>query len=176
MRPDYFNRLPRLALLLGTCSLTTAGFGQAQEEPRNTGCPVLVSAKYVPDAAIRPVRPEPGSVVRQPLHITFGEVAHGQDLKILHAQITVRGITEKGGVIPVGSVQSPQSPWVEKAFTVDVARNPAGILASTIWLTGFGGVSDVRVDSITYANGTVWNASENKICRASTGTVLRSSK
>jgi hypothetical protein len=169
----------RLVVFLGVSSVTALGFGQAQsvvarEAPVSAGCPVVVTAKYVPGATIRPVQPDAGGVERQPLHVSFGPLAAKQELKIEHAQVTVRGMTEKGGVIPAGV--SASSPWLQKTFTVDVAMNAAGVLSSTVWLSGFGSVSDVRVDSITYANGTVWNVSAEEKCHAPTGALLRSSK
>lgn len=169
----------RLAVLLGASSVTAPGFGQAQpvvarDAPVSVGCPVVVTAKYVPDAALRPVQPTVGGVERQPLHVSFGPLGPKQDLKIVHAQVTVRGISEKGGVIPAGV--SAESPWLEKTFPVNVATNAAGVLSGTVWLSGFGAVSYVSVDSITYANGTVWNASAEERCHASTGRILTSSK
>jgi hypothetical protein len=170
-------RSSRLVVLLGSVSLTAFSLGQSQtvvaHAISSAGCPVAVTARYVPGATVRPVVPGGSAEARQPLHVSFGALGAGQELKILRAQITVRGISEKGGVIPAGV--GVGSPWLERTFTVNVAANAAGVLSSTVWLTGFGGVSDVRVDSMTYANGTVWNSSAEASCHAATGRILTSS-
>jgi len=147
------------------------------------GCPVMVTAKYVPGAAIRPVGPPTDTSSRQPLHVSFGSVTQGSfgnidpgaTLEVREARVRVRGITEKGGVIPAG-VTAPSSPWLEKTFTVNVTRNAAGVLTSTIWLTGYGAVSDVRVDGLTFADGKTWKPAPQESCHAATGTVLTSSR
>jgi hypothetical protein len=142
----------------------------------------MVTAKYVPDAVIRPVGPVESSAARRPLHVTFGTMTHssfadvtpGQSLEVSEARITVRGMTEKGGVIPAGVAAG--SPWQEKTFTVNVTKNPAGVLSSTVWLTGFGSVGDVRVDSLTFSDGKTWKATASESCHATTGSVLRSAR
>jgi hypothetical protein len=172
---------------MGSLSLAASCFGQSQpvvaSAANNSGCPVMVTAKYVPGATVRPVVPGGGNA-RQPLHVTFGTLVKepryglnfpGPAIEVREARISVRGISEKGGVIPAGVAAGSPSPWLEKTFTVDVAANAAGVLSATIWLSGYGAVSDVRVDSMTYADGKTWKASEQETCHASTGTILRSS-
>jgi len=184
--------LSRLTALLGGLSLSAMGLTTmclAQSQPvvahatQPSSCPVMVTAKYVPGAALRPVAPAADSVSRQPLHLTFGtltkEPRYGLNLpgpptEVREAKVTVRGITEKGGLIPAGV--SSSSPLLQKTFTISVTRNPAGVLTSTIWLTGFGGVSDVSVDALTYADGTAWRPTATESCHVTTGSVLTSSK
>lgn len=181
------TRLSQLAVLMGSLSLAASCFGQSQpvvaHATNSSSCPVMVTAKYVPGATVRPVVPGGGNA-RQPLHVTFGtlvkEPRYGLNfpspgIEVREARISVRGISEKGGVIPAGVAAGSPSPWLEKTFTVDVAANAAGVLSATIWLSGYGAVSDVRVDSMTYADGKTWKASEQETCHASTGTILRSS-
>lgn len=129
---------------------------------------MTVTAKYVPGAALRPVRPASPGEARKPLHLSFGPAGAGDGERITQALVTVRGISEKGGVIPAGTVAAA-SPWMERTLSLNVAANPAGLQSGTVWLTGFGGVGDVRIDSITYANGSVWKATARQSCHASTG-------
>jgi hypothetical protein len=150
-------------------------FGQAvAHDAPGRDCPVMVTARYVPGAALRPVQPAAGGAEWKPLHLSFGVAGSAEGEKITGALITVRGMTEKGGVIPAGVATG--SPWLEKTLTVKVGANAAGLLSSTAWLNGFGGVSDVRVDSITYGNGRVWRPSGTESCHARTGSTLRASE
>lgn len=56
----------------------------------------------------------------------FGPHDLKQELRMKHAQVTIRGISQKGGLVPVTSMQSPGH---RKTFTVDVMRNATGLYA-----------------------------------------------
>ena len=140
---------------------------------RSTACPVAVMAKYIPDARIVLVGPAAKGDARQPLQLSFGMKAEGDEKPVAQATVTVRGISEKGGVIPA---EAKSSPWLVQTFTVNVGTNAAGVQSGTVWLNGYGGVSEVRIDSIRYANGAVWKPDANESCHASTGSVMTSSK
>jgi hypothetical protein len=167
-------------IIAGLASPLLAG-AQVQATPSAAGCPVMVTAKYIPGAALRPVNPATNGPSRQPLHLSFGTTAQmsfgsvlqGVPLDVREVQVRVRGITEKGGVIPVETTAFP-SPWLEKTFTVNVNRNSAGVLTSTIWLTGYGAVSGVRIDTMTFADGKTWKADAQQSCHVSTGTLQTS--
>jgi len=165
-------------LLAGMCLLTLGGLGvgaQGQAKPvvaeavRQGSCPSVVTARYVPGAALRLVNPGKAGEARKPLYMSFGAVGQGEGERITQALVTVRGMTEKGGVIPAGAVAA--SPMLERTFSVNVGANPAGLQSGTVWLTGFGGVGDVRVDSITYGSGRVWKAAADGGCHAHMGVV-----
>ena len=138
-------------------------------------CPTTVTAKYVPGAALRPVNPGSPGEARKLLHLSFGPAGTADGERITQALVTVRGISEKGGVIPAATTAAT-SPWVERTFSLNVGVNPAGLQSGTVWLSGFGGVSDVRIDSITYANRKVWRSTAQQSCHAYTGMVLAQAK
>lgn len=172
----FSTGLQRVALLSAVGLSAVSVSGQSQKvvaEAMPVGaCPMTVTAKYVPGAALRPVNPGSPGEARKPLHLSFGPAGDANG-RITQALVTVRGISEKGGVIPAGT-SAAASPWVERTLSLNVAVNPAGLQSGTVWLTGFGGVGDVRIDSITYANGLVWKAASKQSCHALTGGVMRS--
>ncbi|MDE1175918.1 MAG: hypothetical protein PW789_04860 [Edaphobacter sp.] len=156
------------AAVLGACvasALPLAGQAIAHEQGPSPACPVAVMAKYVPSAALRLVQPGVPGEARKPLYVTFG-MAMAPQKTVVSARLVVRGMTEQGGVMPAGV--SAKSPWLERTMAVNVAKNAAGVQSGTVWLTGFGAVSDVRVDSITYASGEVWKPSADESCHART--------
>ncbi len=173
------TELQRVAVLaaMGLSAMSVSGQSQkvvAEALPAGA-CPTTVTAKYVPGAALRPVNPGSPGEARKPLQLSFGPAGETDGERITQALVTVRGISEKGGVIPAGT-SAATSPWVERTLSLNVAANPAGLQSGTVWLTGFGGVGDVRIDSITYANGRVWKATVQQSCHAHTGMVLAQAK
>ncbi|HEY8998126.1 MAG TPA: hypothetical protein VIM60_09515 [Edaphobacter sp.] len=156
-----------------------SAYGQSQKVVAEAvpagACPTTVTAKYVPGAALRLVNPGSPGEARKPLQLSFGPAGEKDSERITQALVTVRGISEKGGVIPARTTAAA-SPWVERTFSLNVGVNPAGLQSGTLWLTGFGGVGDVRIDSITYANGRVWKATAQQSCHAHTGMVLAQAK
>ncbi len=116
--------------------------------------------------------------LRGPLHLNFGSVlqqgfAAGELAEVIAARVTVSGMTGKGGILPTDAAMA--SPLLRKSFTVRVAPNSQGLLSATIWLTGFGAVRDVRVDALTYADGSIWRGTAQQGCHAVNETVLLSS-
>jgi hypothetical protein len=172
------NRLQCGVALATMCVATMAA--QAQTQPvvaqasQGRDCPMMVTARYVPGAALRPVNPGTPGEARKPLNLSFGPASTVATERITQAQVTVRGMTEKGGVIPAGT--APGSPLLERNFSVNVAANAAGLQSGTVWLTGFGGVGDVRIDSITYGNGRVWKLESSQSCHALTGGVMNAAE
>jgi hypothetical protein len=139
----------------------------------NASCPVAVMAKYLPDARVVLVGPASKGDSREPLHMSFGMKSSVKDKVVVQATVTVRGMSEKGGVVPANATSSP---WLVQTYTVNVGTNAAGVQSGTVWLNGYGGISDVRIDSIRYANGVEWKPAADESCHALTGTVLTSSK
>lgn len=123
---------------------------------------------------------------RRALHLSFGPAPAPGEEAITSASFTVSGIDERGGILltstsaPVATqardAGKPGSPMIEHSYTIRVAANPAGLQSGIAWLTGFGGIRQVRIDSLTYSSGRTWSPKANSTCEAYTGSVLRSAR
>lgn len=156
-------------------SMPAGSYGQTQpviaETFTTSGCPVIIRAQYSPGARLVPVGPAAAGERREPLRLYFSpDITH----KIVHAQISVRGISVEGGILPANAGHT--SPWIVKTFDLDITEDSQGKGRATVWLSDIGGVAQVRLNSLTYDDGSTWTSSEQKTCYAVTGAVLTAGK
>ena len=95
--------------------------------------------------------------------------------RIVHAQVSIRGIsTEGGAIIPASTDQA--SPWIVKTFDTNVTEDSKGNGTATVWLSHFGGIDQVRLNSLTYDDGSTWHSSAQKTCYAVSSALLTAGK
>lgn len=159
--------------------------------PATAGCPVSMRAQHGsggglvmtsrqpsgPDAQSGPDGRSLGdghSGIEQRIHLILGKVNgldKGKDsARVVAATVTVRGVNGKWLTMPASSSQlgssSVESSLVKK---VDVKF---GITAgqeefADLVLPGFSSVQSITLNSLTYADGSIWNSFDGKACRVS---------
>jgi hypothetical protein len=189
IRAHHTRRLAGRVIGLGVLFIhaVAVGYGQAhgvlvqKQLYPDSGCPMVIKATYVPAARFLLVDPVAPGEQRWPLHVDF-ETRKGWI--VVGALITVSGVSVEGSILPLKAEESMGSsekkpasrpgPWLVQTFTIHTSASPQG-MSGTVWLTGFGGIESVRVDSI-YINGSghsspasVWVPPEKGACYAQKG-------
>ena len=178
MRPDV-NCVATIlcAVLLGSATLVAqsqrsseSGF-EAVRAPGALDCPVSMRAEHgsggglimtrQPKSNSDPQPAEPKSPSQQ-LHLILSKsVARA---RITGARVTVRGTNGKGRAVPtVFGQNTPSSATKTLDLKFEVASD--GEVSTDIALPGFTSVQSIRVDSLTYADDSVWISPSDKACR-----------
>ena len=95
----------------------------------------------------------------QGLHISL---IHFVTPKIESAEITVYGVTTRANVLPVGVASNE----ISKTFTLHPGEGSEGAQEATVWMYQVGALTRVELNSLTYADGSVWHESDGSKCRA----------
>jgi hypothetical protein len=126
-------------------------------------CPVSLHAQQSAAATRREVgnadsRPQG---VAQSLHLT---VTNPDSRVVVAANVTVRGFADKGRMVGVLSTQGSS----DAAKTLDV-HFPAGSgkqVSANLRVPGLTAVSAIDLNSVTYADGSVWKLASASSCRS----------
>jgi hypothetical protein len=95
----------------------------------------------------------------QGLHISF---VHLVTPSIESAEITVYGVTSRPNILPVGAASNE----ISKTFTLHPGEGSKGAQEATVWMYRVGALTRVELNSLTYADGSVWHESDGSKCRA----------
>lgn len=101
----------------------------------------------------------------QRLRLTLAGPRSGQ---IARATVTVHGMTPKGRVIEADSSSiRPANSSAEATMTLDLVFTADGedTVSSDLWAPGFSSVTSIELDSVTYANGSIWKFSNRDMCQ-----------
>ena len=127
--------------------------------PDSAGCPVGFSAERRATTEVRYAKD--GKQIRgQGLELKFDSQADPK--KILKANVTVRGVTGAARVMPAGSASSDD---VSEIFQLGVAAGEDSLRHSSIWTQRVATVRWVDLTEVSYADGSVWHASQGTRCR-----------
>jgi hypothetical protein len=125
--------------------------------PDSSGCPVGFSAERRSTTEVRYAKD--GKQLRgQGLELKFDL----QTKKILKANVTVRGVTGAGRLMPAGSAGSDD---VAEIFQLGTGAGEESLRHSSIWTERVATVRYVDLTEISYADGSVWHASQGERCR-----------
>src|SRR3984957_1447003 len=102
----------------------------------------------------RPTGPAQGLYIRL---IHFGPAA------IESAEITVHGVTRRASILPVGVAASNK---ISKTFVLHPGEGGKGWQEATVWMELAGVLTSADLNSLTYADGSVWHESEASRCYA----------
>jgi hypothetical protein len=98
--------------------------------------------------------------------------AQGLHIRLIHffariesAEITVYGVTSRASILPVG-VAASASNEISKTFVLHPGEGRKGRQEATVWMEQAGVLTRVELNSLTYADGSVWHESEGSRCRA----------
>lgn len=167
------------ALLLGSTALAAQAVDQYrlqkfdpqawQYAPKVTveiwephGCPVSMRAQQT--AGWNMVKVEP----RQPREsLTFQSIhlilADGRTAQVTGARVKVRGLTDKARVLPASGQEGPSE--ITRIVNVNFDGGGMNEVAADLVLHGFTSIKSIDLQSLTYADGSVWKA-EELVCRA----------
>jgi hypothetical protein len=135
----------------------------AQIAPMIDACPISLHAQQSSAATRREVGsdvPRPKGIA-QSLHLI---VANPDSRRIVQANVTVRGFADKARIVQ--TMSSSDSP--DAAKTMDV-RFPAGSgkeFSADLRVPGLTAVSAIDLNSVTYADGSIWKLAAGSSCRS----------
>ena len=124
-------------------------------------CPVSLHAGQAPGGDMMKVNGVPINGNAQRLHLT---VTNPDSRHVVAANVTVRGFADKGRMVEVLSTQGS----FDAAKTFDV-RFPAGTgkeVSANLRISGLTAVSVIDLNSVTYADGSVWKLASGSACRS----------
>jgi hypothetical protein len=99
--------------------------------------------------------------------ITFGQkiALTLTDKRITSAQVTVHGLVPKGRLVQ--STASPENSFGRgtRSLTVSFTSGQDDAVSADLALPGLTAVISIELDTLTYADGTVWHVSADRPCR-----------
>lgn len=124
-------------------------------------CPAMMSVSHLADGSmIRTGRAHPESI-GQWLHVTImAPIAASATLK-------VRGYSDKAHMTQTDSKNGPNKsgPDAERTVTVSFRDMPNEQAEGNVWAPGLTAVDSLYLISLTYVDGTRWNAPGDRTCR-----------
>jgi hypothetical protein len=124
------------------------------------GCPVGLLVDRRSDFGMRLARDLHENGPAQGLHI---RLVHLVTPRIESAEITVYGVTSRAGIVPVGDAATNE---ISKTFVLHPGEAGKGVQEATVWMHEVGALTRVELNSLTYADGSVWHESEGSRCLA----------
>jgi hypothetical protein len=128
--------------------------------PANFGCPVNFSASRQASSQMMLAGDASNSGPIQGLHITLNRM---NTPAIDSIEVTVYGLSANARVLPV---ETQPSDVVTKTFELNRTAGTATLKDADVWMHKVGALRWVDLDSINYADGTTWHATNNLKCRA----------
>jgi hypothetical protein len=136
--------------------------------PRAAGCPVSLRAQHLADFGMIRTGNAAREGVGQRLHLALTD---NRASRIVGATVTVHGYSNKSRLTET-AMDSGAS---DAARTVTVpfstvrsgapSSAPSELAAGDVWVAGMTAVATIDLDSVTYADGSVWKFSGQAACR-----------
>jgi len=104
------------------------------------------------------------SGVAQHIRLILGDAKNSAT--IVSAKLTVRGTSPKGRMTPTVLNQNV-APDARKTLAVTFDVDGKGSASANLVLPGFTSVTSITLDSLTYADGSIWRPSNGNGCRTS---------
>lgn len=152
-----------LAIVLATpCILVQDVVLHLNPNTSGANCPVALSVNHgstLPSRkTVGPLAAPPAPVQEQRIQLTM---TNPSQQEIVKAQITVHGLSDKWRYVPLPEAPAPDlTKRVE--VTLDVRGNSHA--SSDVSLSRFTSVTSVDLNSLTYADGSTWEASSSAAC------------
>jgi hypothetical protein len=121
-----------------------------------TGCPVGFYAGHS-DSLTQLRADEAIRGVSQSLNVRMD---NSSPRDIVSAQITVHGLSQRSRLTPAEGVRSDLTKHIELNLAVDAGKHSA----KDVRIYGFTSIQRIDLDSLTYADGTTWTASDGHHC------------
>jgi hypothetical protein len=153
------------ALLLSSMTLAAQRPTETPEtyvapQPPDRACPVSMHAQQKAGGDILVTRAGQRHPLSQHIHLILGSLAN----PVVAAKVTVRGTNGKPRAVATKLTQDNSG---EAIKTLDIRFDTVehGEAATDLSLSGFTSVSSIRLDSLTFADGTIWVPSNGQACR-----------
>lgn len=125
-------------------------------------CPVSMHAQQRPGGGVLVTRGGQRHPLSQRIHLILGDFEN--PARVVSAKVTVRGANGKPRAVPTAfSPSGPGEATKTLDLKFDVAEN--GEASTDLSLAGFTSVSSIRLDSLTFADGSTWTSSKSSACR-----------
>jgi len=125
-------------------------------------CPVSMHAQQRAGGDVLVTRDGQRHPLSQRIHLILGDFKN--PARVVSAQVTVRGANGKPRAVPTAfSPGGPGEATKTLDLKFDVTEN--GEVSTDLSLAGFTSVSSIRLDSLTFADGSTWVSSDSKTCR-----------
>ena len=102
------------------------------------------------------------SGVAQHIRLILGDAKNSET--IVSAKVTVRGTSPKGRMTPTVFNQDA-SPDARKTLVLTFKADGNEGVSANLVLPGFTSVTSISLDSLTYADGSIWKPSNGRGCR-----------
>ncbi|HTJ29794.1 MAG TPA: hypothetical protein VL346_04815 [Acidobacteriaceae bacterium] len=139
---------------------------QAVDPTKIAGCPVAMRARRMWGGAAMRAGDKAAPAAGQQIHL---EIDRGRYAAV-EAKVTVHGTRSKAGmVLTLSSSEANNGASAARSFTLKQGKNAgsggsAAMMASDLKLDGFTSVTSITLNSVTYADGTGWNAAAGRSC------------
>jgi len=135
--------------------------------PSSLDCPVSMHAHQQGGLGTLTARDDRGesrrrSGVAQHIRLILGDA--GNSTQIVSAKVTARGTSPKGRMTPTVFNQDA-SPDAKKALVLTFKADGSYGTSANLTLPGFTSVTSISLDSLTYADGSIWRPSNGRGCR-----------
>ena len=135
--------------------------------PSSLDCPVSMHAQQQGGLGILTARDDHGesrrrSGVAQHIRLILGDAKNSAT--IVSAKVTVRGTSPKGRMTPT-VLNQDTSPDAKKTLVLTFKENGNEGVSANLVLPGFTSVTSITLDSLTYADGSIWRPSNGRGCR-----------
>jgi hypothetical protein len=164
-----------LVLVVSLMALTAQFSGQERSQstvltitPSECPTDVGIQASQSAPAHVVPVNNVQRTQPVQYLHITL---KNSKSVDILEARIVVYGSTGKIQVLPANSAQ-PDLSDSEKTFNLALRVGAKNEASTDISLPGFTSISSVALNSLTFADHSIWHPANDKSCHVTTTTMI----
>jgi hypothetical protein len=124
------------------------------------GCPVGLFADRRSELVTRLAEDGRPTEPAQGLHIRLIRLTTP---KIERAEVTVYGVTPRAGILPLGDAAAK---GISKTFILHPDEAGKESQEATVWMHEVGVLTHVELNSLTYADGSVWHESDGSKCRA----------
>lgn len=174
------NRFGMMLSVVAFGSLTVAAQGPAPAKtsaaaspnvyvlpvPSSLDCPVSMHAQQQGGLGILTTRDDRGesrrrSGVAQHIRLILGDAKNSAT--IVSAKVTVRGTSPKGRMTPTVFSQDA-SPDARKTLALTFKTDGSEGASANLVLPGFTSVTSISLDSLTYADGSIWRPSNGRGC------------
>ncbi len=135
--------------------------------PSSLDCPVSMHAQQQSGLGILTTRDDRGesrrrSGVAQHIRLILGDT--GDFTQIVSAKVTARGTSPKGRMMPTVLSQDT-SPDAKKTLVLTFKADGSEGASANLTLPGFTSVTSISLDSLTYADGSIWRPVNGRGCR-----------
>lgn len=132
--------------------------------PPASQCPVGMHARHAHDGEMVRVRHnEQASAGRhgQGIHLILDASKMGRHVS--RATVTARGYSQRGRILDAKA--GDDAPDMSRTLDVQFSPEGEGAMGAEFFLPGFSSVTTVRLDNLTYDDGSTWKPENASMCR-----------